>query len=576
MRENPEINEQSPFWLDDWYVDPSTGSITRGDERSKLEPKVMTVLVCLAKQQGTVISREDLESQAWPNSIVGYDALASTIIKLRKAFADDSKNSRVIETVPKKGYRLIAKIQSGDAAPASQTNLSTPATASKHKVSEVRSASDPAIFRKPLTPVFIISTLLALLVAVLIVVLQPSDNKSDDIQSGKPSIAVLPFKNISNDAQQDYFSDGITSDLITDLSKISSIWVIARNTVFTYKGIDVDVRNLREELGVDYVIEGSVRKVKEDVRISARLINTRNGFNLWADRFDGSLSNVFDLQDDVTAKIVTALELKLTEQEQKRISRKYTDSIEAYDNFLHGWQRYWEISREGNEQAREYFLKAIELDNKFARAYANLALTYAYEALNSWTSDRGLSLQQAKKYAEKAIDLDDSLPQVYWAVGFTALVNRDYALSFQAAEKIIALDPNSADGFGLFANILNYVGRTEEALENMQKAMRLNPRYSAPYLMINGEIYFNLHNYQRAIDNFKQALERNPAAQEPRLWLAAAYAYVGEVDSARWELEQIRLTDPNISIGKIESVIPLNDKEQLNHFINGLRKAGLN
>jgi len=214
-------------------------------------------------------------------------------------------------------------------------------------------------------------------------------------------------------------------------------------------------------------------------------------------------------------------------------------------------------------------------DSNFSRAYANLALTYAYEAFAGWTDDRTFILAQANKYAQKAIELDDSLPQVHWAAGFTALVDRNYQFAVSEAEKVIALDPNYADGYGLMATTLNYAAKPKDALQYMLKAMRLNPRHPYPYKMILGEIYFNLHDYDNAIENFNLALERNPAAQEPRLWLAAAYAYTGQIEDAQWELQNIRLVNPEIAIAKIENDIPLKDPVQLKHLIDGLYKAGL-
>jgi len=575
MSENPLIDDQAPFWLEDWYVEPSTDRIARQGEEVKLEPKVMTVLVCLAQSQGKVISREELESRAWAGTIVGYDALASVIIKLRKAFGDDSKNSRIVETVPKKGYRLIGQVRAAN-EPSRQKTPQPPAALISHKTNPESQAIKSKTSQQPLILVFLTVVLLASLAIGIVIFLSPYKNQDvSEAQNGKPSIAVLPFKNISNDEQQEYFSDGITSDLITDLSKISGLLVIARNTVFTYKDSEIDVRNVGKELGVRYVIEGNVRKVADKVRISAQLIDASNGYNMWADRFDGTYDNVFDLQDEVTAKIVSALQVKLTENEREKLAQKYTNSIEAYDNFLHGWQHYWEYSKEGNAQAREYFIKAIELDGNFARAYANLALTYAYEAFAGWAEDRTITLAQANKYAKTAIELDDGLPQVHWAMGYTALVDRNYLLAVSEAEKVIALDPNYADGYGLMATTLNYAAKPKEALENMLKAMRLNPRHPYPYKMIIGEIYFNLHDYDNAIENFNKALERNPAAQEPRLWLAAAYAYTDRIDDAKWELQNIRIVDPEIAIEKIENDIPLKDPVQLKHLIDGLYKAGL-
>ncbi len=339
--------------------------------------------------------------------MVGYDALASSIIKLRKAFGDDSKNPQFIETIPKRGYRLIAKI-SHHKIPTQQSN----------QITQV--SGDPRSFNAnekswPVRKlIYLFATLLFMVINILAIVNLTNLNiVEQQTEQGKPSIAVLPFKNLSNEPEQDYFSDGMTADLITDLSKISSIAVISRNSVFTYKNINVDARKVRKELGVAYIVEGSVRKVGDVVRISARLIDTSNGHNLWADRFDGTLKNIFKLQDEVTQKIVSSLAIKLTEHERDSLAREYTNSVAAYDEFLHGWQLFWVLSKESNQLAREHFLKAIELDKDFARAYANLAWTYAYDYSNAWHEDSKFSMKQAIYYAKKGVELDPTSPQVH-------------------------------------------------------------------------------------------------------------------------------------------------------------------
>jgi TolB-like protein/DNA-binding winged helix-turn-helix (wHTH) protein/Flp pilus assembly protein TadD len=565
MIEPIEITLNEPFKVGEWHVDPSTGRIQLQNSEVRLEPKVMTVLVCLAQEAGKVVSREQLEATAWAGTVVGYDSLASTIIKLRKAFADDSKNPRVIETVPKRGYRLIAAVK-----PA----LTEKANTAPEPVEP--GTTLPKTGKRPL----MIAVFAMLVIVVFLVWTFAGPNLSDPdpnhrTATDKPGIAVLPFKNISNDPEQDYFSDGMTADLITDLSKISGLSVIARNSVFTYKNNPADVRKVGEELNVRYVIEGSVRKANNTLRISARLIDTRSGFNLWADRFDGSLENIFVLQGEVAAKIISSLEVTLTEQERVQIARKYTASIEAYDHFLYGWRDLWEFSKDGNRDAREHFLKAIELDADFARAYANLAITYVYDFMHGWSQTAEQSLEQANLYARKAIEIDDSLPQVHWAMGLTEIFNRNYQKALLAAEKAISLDPNFADAYGELATILNYAARPEEALTMMQKAMELNPLHPFIYKVIRGEIYFSLHDYEKAIGDFTDALERNPEAQEARLWLAAALGHTGRIADAKWELDQVRVSGANLSLDYIEKVIPFKDPTQRKHLVDGLYKAGL-
>lgn len=572
MYDKPEISLDSPFWVADWKVEPSLGRLSRGQNSVKVEPKVMTVLVCLAQTAGDVISREQLEAAAWEGMVVGYDSLASTIIKLRKAFEDDSKNPRIIETVPKRGYRLIAPV-SAIVPPmvteggAEAESLEQPAGYTPVPLREKKRIAQILINHKA-RGLFVAAAFFTLVVAIYFGVM--SDNEDRTL-----TVAVLPFKNMSNDPQQEYFSDGMTADLITDLSKLSALSVIARNTVFSYKNDDVDVRKVARELDAQYVIEGSVRKSGNTVRISATLIDASNGTNIWADRFDGALDDVFALQDKVTSRIVESLEVKLTENERSRIIHQYTSNIEAYDHFLQGWQYFWNMSREGNQIARESYHKAIEIDPEFARAYANLALTYAYEYLNGWNEDQNLTIKKANEYANKAVELDDKLPQVYWALGVTQNYSRQYKDALETAQTALALDPNYADGYGLLATVLNYAGQPKQALAAMDKAMRLNPRYPSIYQFMRGEMYFNNREYENAIADLTAALKRNPEAQEPRLWLAAAYVYSGQLDDAKWQIEQQLFADPNLTLASFEQAIPLKDPIQRKHLIDGLFRAGL-
>jgi len=560
------INFQKPFWIADWYVDHAACCIQRADEKVKLEPQMMTVLICLAKYAGEVLAREKLEQMAWQGTVVGYDSLAGSIIKLRKAFGDDSKNPEFIETVPKRGYRLIAKISQNEIYPRQleQIVLNNMDT----NISRLNKNNLP--LKKIIYPFVAVLSLL-----IIFLVMSNLDDVQPHVKKSKPSIAVLPFKNLNNDPEQDYFSDGMTADLITDLSKISSLDVISRNSVFTYKNIDVDVRKLRKELGVDYVVEGSVQKAGKVVRISARLIDTSNGYNLWADRFDGELKNIFKLQDEVSHKVVSSLEIRLTEHEHNILTREYTKSVEAYDEFLHGWQLFWVLSKETNHRARKHFLKAIELDKDFARAYANLAYTYVYDHNNAWSDDEEYSIKQARYYASKGVELDPTLPQAHWIMGLVHLFSKKHQLALKSTEQNLNYDPNNADGYGMMATILNYSGQPKKALKVMEKAMRLNPHYPQLYLIIRGEIYFNLHDYENAVHDFESALSRNPEAQEARLWLAASYAYNNDIESANWQLEQIYHSGTKLSLNYIEKVVPLNDPTQLKHFLGGLYKAGL-
>ena len=326
----------------------------------------------------------------------------------------------------------------------------------------------------------------------------------------KPSIVVLPFVNMSKDPEQDYFSNGITEVLTSDLSRISSLFVIARNTAFTYKGKAANVQEVGKELGVRYVLEGSVQKAGDQVRIVAQLVDTTTGGHLWSERYDRPLKDIFALQDDIVQKIVTTLNLQLTLREQGWIIRKRTDNLEAYDTFLRGADYFWRLTKEGNAQARPLFERTIELDPRYAEAYAWLGWTYLFPWIAQWNSDPQ-NLQRAFDLEQKALALDDSLPRTHIILSWVYMYQNQHEPALAEAERAIALDPNDAEGYAALATTLNNFGeRTAEAIELMEKAMRLNPRYPFGYAYQLGWAYRLAGRYEEAIATQKQALLGNP------------------------------------------------------------------
>jgi adenylate cyclase len=386
----------------------------------------------------------------------------------------------------------------------------------------------------------------------------------------KPSIAVLPFVNMSTDLDQEYFSDGMTENLITNLSKLSGLFVIARNTAFTYKERSVNVPEVGRELGVRYVLEGSVQKASERVRIHAQLIDAATGFHVWAEQFDRELGDIFALQDEVTSDIIAALEVELSEAERRTLAQRYTDSLEAYDTFLRGWEELWRGTHEANLRAREYFEQAIKLDPRFARAYANLALTYVSET--GLLLPKG-SLEQAYDLAQTAVDLDDSLPQVHWVLADVHVFRGELEQGLATSKKVLSLDPNYADAYAQHASILSSLGRPKEALTSIEHAMRLNPRYPALYLRELGKIEFTMRRYEDAIASLEGALERHPNLWDARLFLAASYAHADRVDDAEWQLLEVLTVNPDLTLAHVDESYA-NDAD-LDHLIEGLRKAGL-
>ena len=275
----------------------------------------------------------------------------------------------------------------------------------------------------------------------------------------KLSIAVLPFVNMSGDAEQEYFADGISEDTITALSKLPQLFVIARNSSFTFKGRNVNVQEVGQKLGVRYVLEGSVRKSGNRVRITAQLIDAATGGHLWAERFDRDLTDIFAVQDDVTQHIIGALRLNLTQADQQRLVTEQTDNLEAYDCFLRGRELLWRFTREQNNRARELLQSAIQLDPKFSSAYALLAMTHGLDYMNRWSSSTSASTEHAEEFATHAVDLDDRNPTAHWALGVIYLHLRRHDLALREAERAISLAPNLADGHESLGNTLHYFGQ---------------------------------------------------------------------------------------------------------------------
>ena len=395
------------------------------------------------------------------------------------------------------------------------------------------------------------------------------------LREDRPSIAVLPFDNLSGDPEQEYFVDGMTEDLITDLSQVSGLLVIARNSVFTYKGKAVNVQQVGKELGVRYVLEGSVRRAGNRVRINAQLVDARNGMHIWAERFDREITDVFALQDTVTRKIVTALAVRLTQGEDARLSRTSEAIPEAYDMLLRGLERLRRYTPEDTRQAREYFEQAIALDPEFARAHADIAYTYSLELLSGWTDSPDVNIEQAEKHSRHALALDPTVREVHFAMGSVHLKQRRHEDAIAAALMAIKVDPNYADAYAQMAWFLNYAGRPEEALEFIRKSMRLNPHYAFFYRTILGQAYFHLKRYNEAAQAFEAVVERNPQFPIGHQWLAAAYGQMGRLEDAQWEAAEIQTLVPDFSLSAERARAPYKRQEDLELYIEGLRKAGV-
>jgi adenylate cyclase len=392
--------------------------------------------------------------------------------------------------------------------------------------------------------------------------------------SDKPSIAVLPFDNMSGDPEQEYFSDGITEDLITDLSKVSGLFVVARNSAFVYKEQAVNIVEVGQELGVRYVLEGSVRKANGKVRITAQLIDAATGGHLWAERYDRDLEDIFGVQDEVVAKIVTALAVELTEDEQESLVQDATDNLEAYDYEKRGWWHKHRLTSEDNEQARRMFERAIELDPQLASAYAGLGFTY-YEAWSQqWSQDPG-SLDRAYEMAQKAIALDDSNAGAHILLGWVYLWRKQHDLAVAQHELAIALSPNEADHYGDLAQVLIFAGEPAEAVELVEKAMQLRPRYPVQYPFTLGFAYLLQEQYDEAIAALQEAVTLNPFFLPSHLLLAGIYTETGQDEQARYHMAEAVKLNPRLSLEDYGKRLPFKDPETAEWLLEPFRGVEL-
>jgi TolB-like protein/DNA-binding winged helix-turn-helix (wHTH) protein/Flp pilus assembly protein TadD len=521
------------------------GQLWRDQESVKLTPKALAVLCLLVTRPGQVVTKDELFQTVWPDVVVGDDALTSCVQELRRALGDDARNPRYIETVHRRGFRFIAPVAAPAAlVPSSESRSQNPVASNQEEESQkpalsfVEGAKDgeAAGFRLqalglPLvsppthfwsSKVFILAAALLLIGTALTVhylsrsTLNPQDSTLRDDPApaalalpDKPSIAVMPFTNMSGDPEQEYFSDGLTDDLITALSRLSQLFVIARHSVFTYKGKAVKVQEVSKELEVRYVLEGSVRRTDERIRINAQLVDATTGHHVWAERYDRPLQDIFALQDEIVQKIVTTLGLQLRLQEQGVLVRKATDNLEAYDYYLQGMEYRLRFTKEANAQAQQVLERAIVLDPAYADAYAELGWSHFVEWSWQWSQDPQ-ALERALALGQQAVALDDSLSRAHGLLGVAYARKQQYEQAIAEGERAVALDPNNADGYALQALMLSFAGRPADALRAIEQALRLNPHSPVWYLQELGFAYQFMGQYAEAIATYKQLLVRNP------------------------------------------------------------------
>jgi len=565
------IDRSRSFKLGDWRVEPATDRLIQGEQEIKLEPRVMDLLLYFAEHPGEVLTREQLESSVWAGMVVGYDSLTSAMNKLRKAFNDDPRNAKFIETVAKRGYRLIAPVVYPVIASSASVEHST----------EITPARELQGLRHKRSIVTVTFAVVIVVATVLVTVFERNPSTTNtpikESTTSRPGIVVLPFVNLNDDSAQAYFSDGITDDLIVDLSRISGLFVISRRSAFMYKTRKVDIPALAKELGVGYVVEGSVRRNNDNLRVNVQLVDAATGINLWAQRFDRKTTDLFSVQDDIRRNIINAMSVTLTEEEQKREQQRYTSNFEAYDYFLRGQAALVKRASAGdNSQAQLLMEKAIALDSHFARAYAALALIHADAYRFDWTDNPRHTADEALRIGKRAVELDPNSPQAHWVLGYIYLfLFKDHNKALEMGERTLKLDPNNADAYTLLGVTHVYNNDPQEAKSLMLHLMQNNKYYPSQVPAILSRAYLQLGQYEEALAANDKTLLINPTRIQSNVFRILILYRMGQIEDAKWQADQLKSMHPNFKASVWADRQPFSDSRITVKMLEELKQVGL-
>jgi adenylate cyclase len=493
----------------------------------------------LVENSSRLVTKEELFKTVWPNVVVSDDVLTQCVSEVRHAIGDGDQ--KIIKTVPRRGYRFAASV--------SRIGPDSEAAPQKSAVSDRAQAHSGAA------------------------------QQLERLRTDRPCVAVLPFANLSGDTQQEYFSDGITADIITELSRFSELLIIARNSTFQYKGKAFDVRHVGRELGARYVLEGSIRRDRDRVRINAQLIDATTGAHRWAERYDRKLTDVFAVQDDVARTIVAILAAHVIRAETERVLLKPPAAWEAYDYYLRGAQAYFlHLTRRTSASlydARRLFEQSLSIDPDYARAYGMLSFTYVHTYLEPLDDDYHnlATLDRAHELATMAVHLDAYLPEAHAHLGWVLLWRRQHETAIAEFERAFALNPNFIDD--RFSCILATAGEPERAVEVLQANMCLDPFPHPRRLGYLGHAYYMLRRYHDSVRELREYASRSPKLQISRVWLAAAYAQSGQLDNAGAEAAEVMRINPGFTIANWKSLGVYKNPDDADHLLDGLGKAGL-
>jgi TolB-like protein/Tfp pilus assembly protein PilF len=522
------------YLFDNQILDTDRRELTRGSRPVAVEPQVFDLLVHLVENRDHVVSKDDLIASVWGGRIVSDSTLTTRINAARRAVGDSGEKQKLIRTIARKGLRFVGAVH-------------IPPEGVEPVPSAVRTGEG---LREP----------------------TPSALSLPD----RPAIAVLPFTNMTGDPGQEYFSDGISEDIITALSKLRWFLVIARNSSFIYKGKAVHMKEIAEELGVGYVVEGSVRRDGGRVRITAQLNAAATGGHIWAERYDRELADAFAVQDEITEAVVAAIEPQLYAAEEFRARRKPPDSMDAWDLLMRALSHFWRVTREDNVVAQALLEKAVAIDPNYGRALGLLATSHFFCTHLGW-EDAATAMPVAERAALAAIAADSEDPWAHLALGCVHLYVRRFDDSLAAFETALRLNPSFSLVHGYYGLTLSYCGRWEESALAAARAIRLSPRdpFSAIYYGIAGYAQFVGRNYDEAMRQARVAIRLRGDFVGAHRVLTAAAGMAGQSDTAKAALQELRRAQPNISLAWIAEQIPTKQDAEREHYLEAFRRAGL-
>ena len=531
-----------PLRFEDFVLDRECRELHRAGVLIDVEPQVFDLIDYLVQHRERVVTKDDLLDAVWNGRIVSESTLTSRINAARRALDDSGNEQRLIRTVARNGFRFVGAVQLLPEAAAPEGGSGDSAAAMEGAAVEAGGARAARDFVLP----------------------------------ERPAIAVLPFANMSGEPEQEYFSDGISEDIITALSGLRWFLVIARNSSFVYKGKSVHIKQVAEELDVRYVVEGSVRKSGERVRITAQLTDAMTGSHLWAERYDRALTDVFTVQDEITESIVASIQPQLYAAESFRAQRKPPDNMDAWDLVMRGLSHYWRTTRADHLVAQALLEKAITINPDYGQALGVLASSYAFTAHMGWI-DMDAAIANAERAAQAAIRADSDDAWAHSALGHVYLFQRRFDESLAEFEAALRLNPNFALAHGWYGLSLCYSGDWRKGDTSARHALRLSPRdpFSPIYLGILAYARFLGRDYDEAMRLAREALRQRSDFVGAHRVLTAAAGMAGSADIANAALEACRRAQPNISLAWIATQMPIKEASDREHYLDGFRRAGL-